>query len=747
MTKKRDFFSKENCIWTFVLLLLSGLAFWVRLQGIEHITADIETCLIPWSASMKTGYGPSILSTFDGDYNMPYVTVLWLLNYLPGRTIIKVKLFSILFDYLGAIAGGLIVREIYGRMHPEHPEYGVRYFVAAYAAILFYPSAVLNGGYWGQCDMVYVTFLLYLIYALLKDRPALAMILLGCAFSFKLQAILIVPILLIYYWKSRKMSLWHFAMVPVVMELLCIPAIIGGCSVFVPFSVYLRQLGRYPYMYVFYPNIWAIFKDAPYYIFSNVANLSIIAGLGVFAVLVIQNKKKDSAKDWLQYALWSVFFMMCFLPCMHERYGMLLEILAILYAFLDKKYGIYAIIIGAGSYISYLQVTFAKDYFSDKWIAMAYLLCLGFMTYQMLKEHMTADNTKESVNESGIAENMYKKQVDSTRVFPWEQKMIDFVNHYIVWIGMALLTIFAVLIRKPMMECMSPDYLPYLIEVEGNRNTTFYMFIMWILTFFEEKPLFFLLKILCMLGDLLAAGFAAACVYKYYNKRIYQRNGALQYSDDAVKDKSLKHAFVTYFVMLYAPTTYLVSSIWGHVDGLVIALFALAWLAAQSKVIKKKELCCGMCLGMASGLLGHYFVVAGMAAYFVCKKQLCEKNIPRAYGKMMLSLLTTMFIVSLSGLACGYTVTQCLIRLFTWNIQSVWVYYPVMLLVLILCLADKVWMLPAIALEMVLLLAYGQFLYDQILVSYGVLWFGCVVTAILGGYALYKSFLIKYKRN
>jgi len=50
-------------------------------------------------------------------------------------------------------------------------------------------------------------------------------------------------------------------------------------------------------------------------------------------------------------------------------------------------------------------------------------------------------------------------------------------------------------------------------------------------------------------------------------------------------------------------------------------------------------------------------------------------------------------------------------------------------------------------LEMVLLLAYGQFLYDQILVSYGVLWFGCVVTAILGGYALYKSFLIKYKRN
>ena len=76
-----------------VFLLVSVVAFWIRWLGIEHITADIETCLIPWSDSMKTGYGVSILSTYDGDYNMPYVTVLWLLNYLPGRTIIIVQLF------------------------------------------------------------------------------------------------------------------------------------------------------------------------------------------------------------------------------------------------------------------------------------------------------------------------------------------------------------------------------------------------------------------------------------------------------------------------------------------------------------------------------------------------------------------------------------------------------------------------------------------------------------------------------
>ena len=205
MTSTKRFFNRQNCIFTGIILLLSLVAFWIRWQGIEHITADIDTCLIPWSASMKTGYGPSILSTFDGDYNMPYVTVLWLLNYLPGRTIIKVKLFSIIFDYLGAVAGGLIAARVYemqkdlnGRLFKCRKYAKEILFVAAYAAVLFYPSAVLNGAYWGQCDMVYVTFLLYMIYALLRDKPSVAMILLGCAFSFKLQAVLILPVLIIY---------------------------------------------------------------------------------------------------------------------------------------------------------------------------------------------------------------------------------------------------------------------------------------------------------------------------------------------------------------------------------------------------------------------------------------------------------------------------------------------------------------------------------------------------------------------
>ena len=698
MTATKRFFNRQNYIFTGILLLLSLVAFWIRWQGIEHITADIDTCLIPWSASMKTGYGPSILSTFDGDYNMPYVTVLWLLNYLPGRTIIKVKLFSIIFDYLGAVAGGLIVARVYemqkdlnGRLFKCRKNVKEILFVAAYTAVLFYPSAVLNGAYWGQCDMIYVTFLLYMIYALLRDKPSIAMILLGCAFSFKLQAVLILPVLIIYYWKTRKISIRHFLWVPVVMELLCIPAIIGGCSVFVPFSVYLRQLGRYPYMYVFYPNIWAIFKDAPYYIFSTVANLSIIAVLGVFAVLVIQNGKKENEQQWLRYVLWSVFFTMCFLPCMHERYGMLLEIVAILYAFLDRKYGVYAIIVGAGSYISYLQVTFGKDYFSDKWIAVAYLLCLGFMTYQVItdcKKDLQSDD-----KEQGVC------------TYKWESMFMDFVNKYMLWIAFSLLTVFAIVIRKPMMECMSVDYLQYLIETDGTRSTTLYMTMMWVLSFLQEKPLFFLLKLACMLADLMAAVFVAMVVGKQKGKY-----GAL----------------VAYALMLYLPTTYLVSSIWGHVDGFVIAMFALAWLIADSEKIKRKELWCGLCLGMAIALIAHYMIPA---VIFICVMAYRWKDKKKLYG-MIVAMVVVAVATSLSGVLCGYDLGQCVIRLFTWD-MSMWIYYPAVLLLLVLCMVNRRWMPPTVALQMTFILQYGQFLYDQVIVPDMVIVVGIVITVLL----------------
>lgn len=690
-----------------VLLLTGAAAFGVRWMGIEHITADFETCLIPWSAAMKTGQGPKILLSYDGDYNMPYITVLWLLNYLPGRTIIKVKLFSVLFEYLGAVAAGLIVAHFAKEGKKE------LWFTMACVAVLFYPSAVLNGAWWGQCDLIYVAFLLYMIFALLKKRYGVAMVLLGCAFSFKLQAVLILPILLIFWWKKRSFSGAYFLLVPVMMEVLCIPAILGGYSIFIPFSVYTRQLGRYPYMYVFYPNFWALFREAPYYIFSNVAILGIVAGLGVFAVAVIRKKTKISEKQWMEFTVWSIFLMMCFLPCMHERYGMLLEVLAVIYAFLNPGTWWNAAVIGLGSFIAYLQVTFGQNIIPDQWIAAAYLLSLGFFTCQMIKNW-----------DVGVGKEMDgEKRVPSlgkgtSRI---ENGIMDFINRYIIWIGFAVLTVLAVVVRKPMIECISADYLPNLIEAEGNYHTPLYMLVMHVLSsvnsmFLPEKTLFFLVKLLCIAADLFAAAMTAVCIYDHKSRKSASSSGenagGLYGNAEGEKGGGKLAALIAYGAMLFLPMVLLNSPFWAHLDSISVGLFAGAYLL----YVRKREIPAGIFAGISCGLLTHYAVILSFVLLFclmtVKKEWRGEEQIrQRRFGS---TCSAVMIVSSMSGLIIGDNVYQCIVKLlYFWLDMGTWMLYPLLVLTLLLCFFNKKWIPVWVLLEAAVILDWGEFLYEM----------------------------------
>lgn len=689
-------------IYIAVLLLAGAAAFAVRWMGIEHITADFETCLIPWSAAMKTGQGPKILLAYDGDYNMPYITVLWLLNYLPGRTIVKVKLFSVLFEYLGAVAAGLIAAHFAKEGKRE------QWFAMVCVAVLFYPSAVLNGAWWGQCDFIYVAFLLYMIFAILKKRYGTAMILLGCAFSFKLQAVLILPVLLIFWWKKRSFSGAYFLLVAVMMEVLCIPAILGGYSVFIPFSVYTRQLGRYPYMYVFYPNFWALFREAPYYIFSSVAILGILAGLGVFAVAVIRKKTEISGEQWMEFAVWSTFFMMCFLPCMHERYGMLVEILAVIYAFINRRTWWNAVTIGLGSFIAYLQVTFGQDIIPDQWIAAAYLLSLGFFTWQMIKNWNTEQGwAKDEDRKNSIP--VLEKGVSTV-----ENNIMNFINKYIVWLGFAALTVLAFAVRKPMIECISADYLPNLIETEGNYHTPLYMLIMHILSsinerLLPEKTLFFLVKLLCIAADLFAAAMTAACIYDHKSRR---KAGGSSGNAEGEKEDGKLSALIGYGAMLFLPMVLMNSSFWAHLDSISVGLLAGAYLL----YVRNREIPAGILAGISCGLLAHYMVILPfvllLCLTMVGKERRGEEQIKQ--GRFGKACSVMMVAGCISGLPIGYSLWQCFGKLgYFWPDMGTWMLYPLLVLALLLGFCDKKWIPVWVLLEAAVILDWGEFLYEM----------------------------------
>lgn len=552
--KKKKLNKIQKIVFVVALIVASALGFYFRWKGIYHMTADMDECLIPWSADLDTDQGIFALKNFKGDYNMPYITILWLLNYLPVETIVKVKMVSILFDYAGSVAAGLLAKKVYlsGALAKSKTEDDERrsgilaslYFAVTYGVCLLYPVTIMNSAWWGQCDFIYVTFLLYMLLALWTDRFKTAMVMLGLAFSFKLQAVLLLPFILMYYWKSRSFKVANFLLVPVTMEVLSIPAIIAGYSVLIPFTIYNRQLGRYPYVYWFYPNFWALFREAPYYIFGKVATIGVLLTLAAVTIMVIQRKTALTKEGWLKLALWTTFIMMAFLPSMHERYGFLLEILAIIVGILDFTMLWLPIVLGTCSTITYLQVTFAKHYVNDIWIAVVFLLAFGIATYQLLLQWKWLEVGSDSKSDDEPSE--------LTKV---ENLVLDFVNKHICEFAVLASVILVVIQRKPVYELMSADYLSNLIQADGNVHTFLYVGGMNLLALVKVKPLLFLVKSFCLVSDIAVAALLA-WRYELYLKKS-KKNGS---------------PLVLFLFYLIMPTTMMISGIWNHLDSFVMCL-------------------------------------------------------------------------------------------------------------------------------------------------------------------------------
>jgi len=349
------------------------------------------------------------------------------------------------------------------------------------------------------------------------------------------------------------------------MEVLSIPAIIAGYSVLIPFTIYNRQLGRYPYVYWFYPNFWALFREAPYYIFGKVATIGVLLTLAAVTIMVIQRKTALTKEGWMKLALWTTFVMMAFLPSMHERYGFLLEILAILVGILDFTMLWLPIVLGTCSTITYLQVTFAKHYVNDIWIAVVFLLAFGIATYQLLLRWKWLEVGSDS-----------KSDEEVSKLTKAENLVLDFVNKYICEFAVLAGVILVVIQRKPVYELMSADYLSNLIQADGNVHTFLYVGLMNLLAVVKVKPLLFLVKSLCLVSDIAVAALLA-WRYELYLKK-------------SKKNGSPLVLFLFYLVM---PTTMMISGIWNHLDSFVMCLLmvghAIGMTLRENQELSKKQ--------------------------------------------------------------------------------------------------------------------------------------------------------------
>lgn len=324
---------KKKTVFLYGMITILGLI--LRYLNKDFQSDDWTRCWVPWMEAIE---GPfTSIVRFPGDYNMPYVTLLWIINHIPIPKLYGVKILSVLFDYFLAVGAAKLVASCVNEERWESSQ------LLTYSLVVLSPIVIKNSSWWAQCDSIYCAFLIWSLYFFVNKKDCKGMVMFGFALAAKLQAIIAVPFLIIYWWKNKRFSVLYFLIIPVVMELLCIPAIMAGCSPFISITQYLGQTSEYQYLYHLYPNIWALLQGASYWI---CADLAIGGVVGIFAILLLVTTlwgKEINKNTLLLYCVTITMTALFFLPQMHERYGYFLEILLICLAVYDHKHIVPAI--------------------------------------------------------------------------------------------------------------------------------------------------------------------------------------------------------------------------------------------------------------------------------------------------------------------------------------------------------------------------------------------------------------------
>lgn len=347
-------------------IVVSMIGLYIRYAGREMVSSDMYSCLQPWYDAIKQGGRVKALKNQVGDYNVLYQTVIALMTYFKGGSLYWFKGVSIVFDYALAFSSAWMMSDLLNKKR-----FGGMFNIV-YTVILFLPTVILNGAYWGQCDSIYTVFIILTLYFLYKEKFIGAFIFLGIAFGFKFQAVLILPFIICYYLYKKRFSISMFLLSVAVFWATGIIAFINGRGIWEPFKIYANQTKTYESMYLNVSSVWVLVGQDYKSLKTFAMMLTIIlCGLGLYAIL-LKRKKIDSIEQFLNTAVWFVWVCILFLPAMHERYTFLLDILLILLCFVDTKYIKYAATSSVLSLITYGAFLYGNGGL-DKWFVLIYL--------------------------------------------------------------------------------------------------------------------------------------------------------------------------------------------------------------------------------------------------------------------------------------------------------------------------------------------------------------------------------------
>jgi Gpi18-like mannosyltransferase len=356
-------------ILAFTFLMLR-IGLW-RVNG----NSDLQNSFIPWQTYLIEHGRWRALTHPISDYFPAYFDLTVLTSYLDGHLnrAVQIKLISFCFDLIAAAVAFLLVRRALG----EPPSSGANLtrLTLAPFCILAGPTVLINGSMWGQSDIVYTTFLLLSVLAVMQEHGAAAVLFFGFALAFKLQAVFLVPFLAAMLLQ-RRIRWYHLLLTPVGWLLALLPAIVQGGSPLSLLKLPSAQGTEFRTLAINIGNPWLLaeFLKVNY-------RVGVLFGLALTAAVILalslrgSRSNLQSGASTLSFAAVTLLTMPYIMPKMHERYLFPAEVCLCLASCVDTAFVLPAALVLGGSLIAYTNyflyhvryLTLGASLLADTW--------------------------------------------------------------------------------------------------------------------------------------------------------------------------------------------------------------------------------------------------------------------------------------------------------------------------------------------------------------------------------------------
>jgi len=374
-----------------------------RVSMLDFVTADYNSFLSLWLRTFREG-GVTMLSKNVGDYNLIYQYFLLLITMTPLHDLYLIKFISVAFDFALAL---VMMRAAQAFAHE-------RAGLPVLCIVLALPTVLTDGALWGQCDSVYVFFIVLSLYLLETNRPTPSAAALAVAFAFKLQTIFFFPVVLLglihrrFHWRHAVVFFAAYAAT-------LIPALIAGRSFADALMIYARQsVGQYydrmsynaPNLYLFFPMIE--FKGTQEFTllrylpgidagatqpYLTEPMMKAIQGAALYGCVILTllaviywlvHWQEITPDMTLGFALFFALFLPFVMPKIHDRYFFLADMLSVLYAARHKHRRFMPLLVVGASFMCYVPYLMRQNPIDERWLAGMMLLALTVVSRDLL---------------------------------------------------------------------------------------------------------------------------------------------------------------------------------------------------------------------------------------------------------------------------------------------------------------------------------------------------------------------------